>query len=313
MGLLLGDNLGLNITLGFSKSFSSNYFCRFCLTRKCDSQVECCERQEIFRNRINYRESFDRELVDPMGISSICIFNDIPSFHCTENFAVDIMHDLFEGICHLIISNSLLYFIKKMEFFSLQTLNDRLSNFHYEKYDKGNQKQNINYSELESHKLKMSAKQMMAFCHYFTILIGDFIPNDDPVWQFLLSFFELVDDILCYEISDSLINQVKNKIENINKNFMTFFKRKLTPKFHFLVHYPTIMKMSGPLRNLWCFKFENKHKEFKIYSHIITSRKNIAKSFSHKQQIIFADLLLQPNVVQNIFNKPHSDVHICEK
>lgn len=31
MGLLLGDNLGLNITLGFSKSFSSHYFCRFCL------------------------------------------------------------------------------------------------------------------------------------------------------------------------------------------------------------------------------------------------------------------------------------------
>ena len=36
------------------------------------------------------------------------------------------------------------------------------------------------------------------------------------------------------------------------------------------------MKKCGPLRNLWNFKFEQ---QFKIYSHINTSRKNIPKSF----------------------------------
>ncbi|KAI8115914.1 hypothetical protein FF38_00467 [Lucilia cuprina] len=34
MGLILGDNLGLNVTLNFAKSFSANHLCRFCLIKK---------------------------------------------------------------------------------------------------------------------------------------------------------------------------------------------------------------------------------------------------------------------------------------
>lgn len=34
LGLVLGDNLGLNSLLNFSKSFSSNFFCRFCKASK---------------------------------------------------------------------------------------------------------------------------------------------------------------------------------------------------------------------------------------------------------------------------------------
>lgn len=90
--------------------------------------------------------------------------------------------------------------------------------------------------------------------------------------EFLLIFFELVDDLLCYEISDSLILSVKIKIELLNRTYQNLFKTNLIPKFHNLVHYPMIMQKSGPLRNLWNFKYEAKHKEFKIYSHIITSR-----------------------------------------
>jgi len=34
LGLFLGDNLGLNSICEFSKSFSANYFCRFCKADK---------------------------------------------------------------------------------------------------------------------------------------------------------------------------------------------------------------------------------------------------------------------------------------
>ncbi|KNC27675.1 hypothetical protein FF38_10210 [Lucilia cuprina] len=98
--------------------------------------------------------------------------------------------------------------LKKLE---IEEFNDRLSSFRYESHDKGSEKLNVSYPELENHKLKMSAKQMMAFCFYFTILIGDFIPKDDQVWEFLLNFFELLDDLLCFQISDPLINQVRKR------------------------------------------------------------------------------------------------------
>lgn len=291
MGLLLGDNLGLNNILGFSKSFSANHYCRFCLVKKSDAQAQYAENTHMLRNRMNYTVCTDREDSLEIGISSECVFNNVPSFHCTENFAVDIMHDVFEGVCHHVLCKSLLYFMKIMRFFNIDTLNNRISHFVYEDNDKGNEKHAITYKELESSRLKLSARQMMSFCHYFTVLFGELIPNSDVVWNFLLNFFELIDDMLCYQVSEPLIIQIKTKIEKLNQDYQILFKKTLTPKFHFLLHYPLIIKQCGPLRNLWSFKFEGKHKEFKIYSHVITSRKNIPKSFAFKQQMAFVNYL----------------------
>ncbi|KAI8115638.1 hypothetical protein CVS40_12276 [Lucilia cuprina] len=96
MGLMLGDNLGLNCTLGFSKSFSAKYFCRFCLIEKKDSQKAVTENEALLRNRINYREALETETPMEYGIATKSNFNNIPSFHVTENFAIDVMHDLYE-------------------------------------------------------------------------------------------------------------------------------------------------------------------------------------------------------------------------
>lgn len=134
---------------------------------------------------------------------------------------------------------------------------------------------------------------MMAFCYYFPLLFGEYVPHNDEVWSFLKILFELIEDILCYEIiRNDLIYKIKNKIEILNRDYQILFKKNLTPKFHILLHYPMIMKKCGPLRNRWNFKFEAKHKQFKIYSHITTSRKNIPKSFSIKHQIKFANFLI---------------------
>jgi len=37
LGLILGDNLGLITMLDFSKSFSANYYCRFCKASKSEA------------------------------------------------------------------------------------------------------------------------------------------------------------------------------------------------------------------------------------------------------------------------------------
>ena len=39
LGIILGDNLGLNSLLEFSKSFSAIFFCRFCKSNKADTRV----------------------------------------------------------------------------------------------------------------------------------------------------------------------------------------------------------------------------------------------------------------------------------
>lgn len=41
-------------------------------------------------------------------------------------------------------------------------------------------------------------------------------------------------------------------------------KIKLTPKSHFLIHYPNIIRKIGPLKSILTRKFEAKHQENKI-------------------------------------------------
>jgi len=55
LGLVVGDNLGLNCFLNFSKSFSSNYFCRLCRAPKVNTQQLSHDIPEIMRTVENYQ------------------------------------------------------------------------------------------------------------------------------------------------------------------------------------------------------------------------------------------------------------------
>lgn len=139
----------------------------------------------------------------------------------------------------------------------------------------------------------MSASEMLTFTLNFPLMVGDLVPEDDEVWQFLLSLLEIVDIILSFEITEPLIEVLSHKITQHNKEYIRLFNDTLKPKFHNLVHYTHIIRMSGPLRLLWCFKFESNHRQFKIYSHNITSRKNICLTLSKIYQFQFTYRLLK--------------------
>lgn len=56
---------------------------------------------------------------------------------------------------------------------------------------------------------------MMTFLHFFSLMIGDLVPDDDPVWLFYLNFLEIVDILLS--------NQIKNN--SIDNSFRTTIKK----------------------------------------------------------------------------------------
>jgi len=77
--LIIGDNLGLNSICDFSKSFSSNYFCRFCKAHKTLTSTLGEEDETLLRNVDNYvKETNNFSLT---GISQNSILNNINSFH----------------------------------------------------------------------------------------------------------------------------------------------------------------------------------------------------------------------------------------
>ncbi|KAB0803133.1 hypothetical protein PPYR_00103 [Photinus pyralis] len=301
LGLVLGDNLGLNSLLDFAKSFSSNYYCRFCKMHKKQCQVACKEDPALMRKPEQYDLNFKSSIENlEYGVQQKSIFNNIPSFHVTTNFAVDIMHDLFEGICHYNLCHIINYYINKLKIFNLEQLNQRKQLINYGRYDVGNISQPINAVHLQNQRLKMSASEMMTFLHYFTFIIGEFVPHQDPVWDFLLDFLQIVDILLAHSISDERIALLRVLIQKNLSSYVSLFKDTLKPKHHFLLHYPMIIKNSGPPRQYWCFRFESKHRELKTYAHVINSRVNLPLSIAKKYELKFAHLFLHSSTTEQV-------------
>lgn len=200
--------MGLNCILGFNKSFNG-FFCRFCTADKQLTKELCSERSDLLRNPANYATNASHK---DNGVAELCVFNRIPSFHVVDNLAVDVMHDIMEGICHYDLCCAITYFTEKMKFFSLDALNRRLKTFEYgEQYCKNIPPQ-ISCSHLKKMRLKFSAAEMQTFVVNFPIMIGDLVPHEDEVWQFVLLLKEIVDNILTFEVNDSYICFLKSKI-----------------------------------------------------------------------------------------------------
>lgn len=93
---IVGDNLGLNTILGFTKSFNSSHCCRICYVSKEEMRNTTIENSTLLRNVENYtKHCTDKS----HGIIENCIFNNLINFHVTKNISVDPMHDLLEGVC----------------------------------------------------------------------------------------------------------------------------------------------------------------------------------------------------------------------
>jgi len=246
------------------------------------------------RNIINYEEDVAKMNFSETGINKDSILNSIYSFHVVENYCIDVMHDVFEGVCHYDMCNIIKYYTST-QIFSLSTLNIRKTNFNYVPIEIGNVSPEITEMHLNKFRLKMSAREMMTFVHFFSIMIGDLIPENDEVWNFFLTLIKIVDILLSFQFTESKILNLKQLICQHNSMYVRLFNDTLKPKHHFLIHYPTIIQYSGPPRHYWCFRFEGKHKELKMYARATSSRKNITLTLAKKFQYKFAHILLQPS------------------
>lgn len=127
---MLGDNLGLNSFLDFNKSFSANTSCRLCKITKIESHQMNVENTELMRTADNYEVDVHLNNPQQTGVVNNSLLNEIPSFHVVENYYVDAMHDVFEGVCHYSLAQIINYFTK-MKYFNLETLNSRKKNVDY--------------------------------------------------------------------------------------------------------------------------------------------------------------------------------------
>lgn len=181
------------------------------------------ENLDYLRNIHNYSEDVASMNFIETGIYKECLLNQVIGFYVTQNFCVDIMHDLFEGVCHYDLCHIIRYYIDTAKLFSLETFNCRKMNFNYGPIEIGNISPPLTALHLKTNHLKMSAKEVMTFIHFFPLIIGDLIPENDEVWALVLLLIQIIDILLSYTFTESSISLLKQLISQHNSilHFLT--------------------------------------------------------------------------------------------
>jgi hypothetical protein len=247
------------------------------------------------RNITNYTDDLIKNDVSLTGIKEPCVWNQIDSFHVTDNYSVDVMHDMLEGVCNYDIGLMLKRMIFDLKYFSLNTLNNRIELFDYGPIDIRNRPTMISSESLKVKAiLKMSASEMLCFVKNLGLMIGDLVPRNSEIWTIHIILDKILNIILskCITFENSFI--LENLITEHHETYLKIFRNKnLKPKHHHMVHYPVILRKSGPLPLHWSMRFEGKHK---ATANSTTSRKNIVKALSLKQQLRLSYRLLSPKI-----------------
>ncbi|CAI6360173.1 unnamed protein product [Macrosiphum euphorbiae] len=283
LGLILGDNLGLHAITGFVESFSSNFCCRICTMNKENIKTQCYEDKSLLRSTEQYFIDVERKDLSSTGIKEKCVWLDINDFNLFDQVGVDVMHDMFEGCCKYVMSFILVYYIKELKLFSLEVLNDRISCYDFG--PESNKPCTLSMEHINVGKVRQSASEMLILIRYFALLIGDFVPLGEPIWDLYLTMRKVIDIMLSTSLEESNCTLLETLIGEMNNLYLKYSKSNLKPKFHFLTHYPSMIRKHGPVVHLWSMRFEAKHRVSKISARSSFNRRNICLTLAIKHQL----------------------------
>lgn len=284
MTLLIADNLALYSMLGFLEGFTANFSCRICRAHKFLIHFQTEENSGLLRNKLQHDIDCKIGNVSLTGVNEESALNEIETFEVTDNLSVDIMHDVFEGVCIYDMGHILYRLIFIKSYFTVETLNFRLIIFGYNKTIT-NKPIEFKEKAVRKKSVKMTASEMRTFVRIFALLVGDLIPDNDFVWKFYLILRDIIEIILCRQMQKEMYRILKERIAEHHRLYVTLFHDTLKPKHHHMIHYPSILPQSGVLINLACDRFEANHQPAMQDAKATRSRKNIAYTLAVKQQL----------------------------
>ena len=304
---ITGDNLGLNKILGYTESFISNFCCRICKMDKSTRNVSLVENVDLLRNKENYNHDLYECLSKNCivnGIKDNSCLSEIIYFHVPHNMVLDCMHDLLEGVVDIVLTFVLEYFINN-NFFTLEWFNKRILFFNYNSCHKKNKPSAVKKEKFNKIKLRQKAAQMWTLAKIMPFLIGSKIPVDNEYYDLLLILLEILDIVFAPLISINQTFYLQTLIYEHHKLYLSLDNKvHITPKLHFLTHYPRMIRYLGPPVRYWAMRYESSHQLAKQCVKSSNNHRNIALTVSKKSCAKLNDLFYSKMRLQNFSYGP---------
>ncbi len=207
------------------------------------------------------------------------------------------MHDLLEGAVRINLQLLMKYLTEK-KLYSAEKLNKDLASFPYGRIDKKNKPPTNLFTENSTYKI--SATHQWIIMRFLPVLIGEKLKTDKAFLHFV-QLVEIVRSLNDDEYDDRKINDLTLKIEKYLQEFKIIYPNEhFTHKQHFLIHYPSAIRLYGPLKFYSTMRFEAKHSYFKHIIQATHNRINLLKSLAERHQRLQVFHLASPNYFMDI-------------
>ena len=223
-------------------------------------------------------------LASTFGVKKTCPLNSLRLFHTSDNYAVDIMHDLLEGVVQYELKLVFQYLIRN--FISRSSLSERITSFNFGFTPRKNRPSGLKLDD-DSNNLGLNAVQSWCLLRNTPLMFGDLVCRNDSCWNLLLFLVQIVNIVFSPIVTHGMTCYLKHLIFDHHTLFKSLFPdRNLIPKHHHMIHYPSCIRKIGLLMHMWCMRFEGKHTFFKTS---VKNFKDITKTLAkrHQNQLAF--------------------------
>lgn len=293
---VIGDNLASHKLGGFKEGFTARHCCRYCTADLSLVRTSTREDSLLLRTIAEYDDQIKKldsaknvskrkDLSTDFGINRGSILNTLKDFHVLTKLPPDLFHDIIEG-CLLRHLQLLLikYLLGKKKIMTLDEFNEKLMEFDYG-YTETKPSIILLQHLKEGSKLQQTGMQIWYLGILLPFILGPKVDEKDEYWENYMLLLEIMSLAFACEMSLSEIGYLQEKVDEYLTDFQILFNVHLTPKQHFLVHYPSLILKFGPLYNYITLRPEAKHQFFKNFMRQIRCLKNPALSMANQHQI----------------------------
>jgi len=286
---LSGDNLSLHGIGGFNPVFNSGRICRHCMVcysgiRDVMSEDDCLLRSTDGHKYHVQSILADGDLKAVYGVYGECPLSSLDYFDPIQCLPPDVMHDVLEGVMVFIVDMVIKRLVHQ-RILTMKRIASCMRSFKYGSADITDKPEALP-DDFVAKKKSISGRAVEKWCLFrlLPLYIGHLVPADCVEWQLYLSCRCICDFVLAPVVAKDELGMLEVLIAHHHRLLADIGANCFFPKMHYLVHYPRLMMLFGPLRHLWSMRFEANHQYFKQLAKRTRNFKNITATLAGRYQ-----------------------------